>query len=78
MIGPGRLAEPERIAEAVLEELNPRRDLEGETVLVTAGPTQEPLDPVRFLSNHSSGKQGYAIAKALIEAGAATTLVASA
>src|SRR5437899_5996733 len=45
MIGPGRLAEPERIAEAVLEALNPLRDLEGETVLITAGPTQEPLDP---------------------------------
>ena len=43
--------------------------------LVTAGPTQEPLDPVRFISNHSSGKQGYAIARALAEAGADTTLV---
>src|ERR1700730_16312991 len=47
MVGPGRLAEPDLIAESVLEALNPLRDLEGETVLITAGPTQEPLDPVR-------------------------------
>src|SRR5258706_840483 len=46
MVGPGRLAEPQRIAEAVMAQLNPRRDLEGETVLITAGPTHEPLDPV--------------------------------
>src|SRR3954470_25043129 len=63
-IGPGRLAEPDRIAEAVFEALNPQRDLEGETVLVTAGPTQEPLDPVRYISNRSSGKMGYALAEA--------------
>lgn len=74
-VGPGRLAEPERIAEAVMGILRPRRDLEGETVLVTAGPTQEPIDPVRFLSNRSSGKMGYAIAEAAAERGAQVILV---
>jgi phosphopantothenoylcysteine decarboxylase/phosphopantothenate--cysteine ligase len=74
-VGPGRLAEPERIAEAVMGILRPRRDLEGETVLVTAGPTQEPIDPVRFLSNRSSGKMGYAIAEAAAERGARVILV---
>ncbi len=66
--GPGRLAEPERIAEVVAglsrHSNNLARDLEGETVLITAGPTQEPLDPVRFISNRSSGKMGYALAEA--------------
>jgi len=75
MVGPGRLAEPERIAAAVLEELNPRRDLEGETVLITAGPTQEPLDPVRYISNRSSGKMGYALAEAAAARGAQVILV---
>jgi phosphopantothenoylcysteine decarboxylase / phosphopantothenate---cysteine ligase len=75
MVGPGRLAEPERIAQAVLEELNPRRDLEGETVLITAGPTQEPLDPVRFISNRSSGKMGYALAQAAAARGADVILI---
>ena len=73
--GPGRLAEPERIARAVMEELNPRRDLEGETVLITAGPTQEPLDPVRYISNRSSGKMGYALAAAARARGASVILV---
>lgn len=73
--GPGRLAEPEQIARVVMEELNPRRDLEGETVLVTAGPTQEPLDPVRYISNRSSGKMGYAIAAAARARGASVILV---
>jgi phosphopantothenoylcysteine decarboxylase/phosphopantothenate--cysteine ligase len=73
--GPGRLAEPEGIAEAVMGILQPQRDLEGETVLVTAGPTQEPLDPVRFLSNRSSGKMGYAIAEAAAARGARVILV---
>jgi len=73
--GPGRLAEPESIARVVMEELNPRRDLEGETVLVTAGPTQEPLDPVRYISNRSSGKMGYAIAAAARARGATVILV---
>jgi len=74
-VGPGRLAEPERIAEVVMSVLRPRRDLEAETVLVTAGPTEEPIDPVRFLSNRSSGKMGYAIAEAAAERGARVILV---
>jgi len=75
MEGPGRLAEPEEIAQAVSAELNRRRDLEGETVLITAGPTQEPLDPVRFISNRSSGKMGYAMATAAAQRGARVTLI---
>jgi phosphopantothenoylcysteine decarboxylase/phosphopantothenate--cysteine ligase len=75
MVGPGRLAEPERIAAAVLEALNPLRDLEGETVLITAGPTQEPLDPVRYISNRSSGKMGYALAQTAAARGAQVILV---
>src|SRR5439155_23253054 len=75
MVGPGRLAEPERIADAVIAQLNPRRDLEGETVLITAGPTQEPLDPVRYISNRSSGKMGYALAAAAAARGAQVILV---
>ncbi len=75
MTGPGRLAEPETIAEAVARALSRRRDLEGETVLITAGPTQEPLDPVRFISNRSSGKMGYALAEAAAARGARVILV---
>lgn len=74
-IGPGRLADPFRIAEAVVAVLNPRHDLEGETVLVTAGPTQEPLDPVRYISNRSSGKMGYALAEAAANRGARVILI---
>jgi phosphopantothenoylcysteine decarboxylase/phosphopantothenate--cysteine ligase len=73
--GPGRLAEPERIADVVAGLSLQRRDLEGETVLVTAGPTEEPLDPVRFISNRSSGKMGYALAQAAAQRGARVTLV---
>jgi phosphopantothenoylcysteine decarboxylase/phosphopantothenate--cysteine ligase len=73
--GPGRLAEPERIADTVLLVANPRRDLEGETLLITAGPTQEPLDPVRFISNRSSGKMGYALAAAAAARGAHVILI---
>ena len=75
--GPGRMAEPHEIVAAVEKALATQATgpLSGMKALVTAGPTQEPLDPVRFLSNHSSGKQGYAVAKALAEAGASTTLV---
>ena len=73
-LGPGRMAEPGALLHAVQSMfLSPR--LAGLNVLVTAGPTREALDPVRFLSNHSSGKQGYAIAKAAAEAGARVTLV---
>ncbi len=79
MTGPGRLAEPETIAGIVAGIVaNPgsgRRDLEGETVLVTAGPTQEPLDPVRFVSNRSSGKMGYALAEAAAQRGARVILI---
>jgi len=75
MVGPGRLADPEAIAAAVERVGNPRRDLDGETVLITAGPTQEPLDPVRYISNRSSGKMGYALADAAARRGARVILV---
>lgn len=73
--GPGRMAEPLEILAAIENALLRAGPLSGRTALVTAGPTHEPLDPIRFLSNRSSGKQGYAIASALAEAGAQTTLV---
>lgn len=73
--GIGRLADPQRIANFVMSALDERRDLEGETVLVTAGPTREPLDPVRFISNRSSGKMGYAVAEAAAARGARVILV---
>jgi phosphopantothenoylcysteine decarboxylase/phosphopantothenate--cysteine ligase len=73
--GPGRMAEPEAICAAILSELRAKRRLAGKRALVTAGPTIEPIDPVRFLSNRSSGKQGYAIADALARLGAEVTLV---
>src|ERR1700730_8910398 len=110
MTGPGRLAEPDRIADLVASLTIPARDsndtrvtpetagapatdpaqnpapvaprvskgtqdLEGETVLITAGPTQEPLDPVRFISNRSSGKMGYALAEAAVARGARVVLI---
>src|SRR5258708_1759552 len=78
MVGPGRLAEPEEIAAAVLAASNgkkPRRDLEGEVVLITAGPTQEPLDGVRYVSNRSSGKMGYALAEEAAARGARGILI---
>jgi phosphopantothenoylcysteine decarboxylase/phosphopantothenate--cysteine ligase len=75
MTGAGRLASIEAISRAVFEALGIRDDLKGETVLVTAGPTEEPLDPVRFLSNRSSGKMGYAIAEAARRRGANVILV---
>jgi phosphopantothenoylcysteine decarboxylase/phosphopantothenate--cysteine ligase len=77
--GPGRLPEPQRIAEAVLARLRGGGPvpgpLRGFKAVVTAGPTREPLDPVRYLSNHSSGKQGYALAAALAKLGAEVRLV---
>jgi phosphopantothenoylcysteine decarboxylase/phosphopantothenate--cysteine ligase len=75
--GPGRMAEPEAILHAVLSLLALRsgRSLKGRRAVVTAGPTAEPIDPVRVLTNRSSGKQGYAIATALAELGAEVTLV---
>lgn len=72
--GTGRMSEPEEIWEAIRAALLDL-PLKGKTALVTAGPTYEPLDPVRFLGNRSSGKQGYAIATALAKAGADVTLV---
>ncbi|HLH00194.1 MAG TPA: bifunctional phosphopantothenoylcysteine decarboxylase/phosphopantothenate--cysteine ligase CoaBC [Bryobacteraceae bacterium] len=75
LTGPGRLAEPERIADVVAGLGLHRHELEGETVLITAGPTQEPLDPVRFISNRSSGKMGYALAQAAAARGARVILV---
>lgn len=75
-VGAGRLAEPMQIAERALALLTPpRRDFEGETVLITAGPTQEALDPVRFISNRSSGKMGYALAEDAARRGARVVLV---
>jgi phosphopantothenoylcysteine decarboxylase/phosphopantothenate--cysteine ligase len=75
MVGAGRLAEPPEIVAAVLSALGIVRDLAGETVLITAGPTREPIDPVRFLGNRSSGKMGYAIAEAATRRGAKVILV---
>ncbi|MEO0996335.1 MAG: bifunctional phosphopantothenoylcysteine decarboxylase/phosphopantothenate--cysteine ligase CoaBC [Pseudomonadota bacterium] len=72
-IGTGRMLEPAEIAEALLAE--PLPGLAGRTVLITAGPTREPLDPVRYLTNRSSGRMGYALAQAFREAGAAVRLV---
>ena len=75
MTGPGRLAEPEMIVAAIARAGVKRRDLEGETVLITAGPTQEPLDPVRYITNRSSGKMGYALADAAASRGARVILI---
>lgn len=75
MVGRGRLAELPTILDRIELILAPRRDLAGQVVLVTAGPTREPLDPVRFLSNRSSGKMGYAIAEAAAARGAHVILV---
>jgi len=72
--GAGRLADPERIADAVLS-LPARDDLADEHILITAGPTQEAIDPVRFISNRSSGKMGFAIAEAAVARGATVTLI---
>jgi phosphopantothenoylcysteine decarboxylase/phosphopantothenate--cysteine ligase len=73
--GPGRMSEPLEIVEAVAGALAPR-DLAGVPVLVTAGPTREALDPVRYLSNPSSGRMGFALAEAARDRGAAVTLIA--
>lgn len=73
--GVGRLASPAEILKSVIECLTSRSDLSGVTFLITAGPTQEPIDPVRFIANRSSGKMGYAIAQAAAERGASVVLV---
>ncbi|WP_026517817.1 bifunctional phosphopantothenoylcysteine decarboxylase/phosphopantothenate--cysteine ligase CoaBC [Butyrivibrio sp. MC2021] len=73
--GKGRMPEPEQLLEVCLHALRHERDMEGLNVLVTAGPTREALDPVRFLTNHSTGKMGYEVAKAAAARGAKVTLV---
>src|SRR5438874_1534648 len=73
--GKGRFPEPDAIVEAIRRALTPVRDLTGERLLVTAGPTREPIDPVRYISNRSSGKTGYRLAAAPLRRGAAVTRV---
>ena len=73
--GPGRLAEPEQIFQAIAAKLNPVLDFKGKTVLVTAGPTYEDIDPVRFIGNHSSGKMGIRIAEQAASRGANVILI---
>jgi phosphopantothenoylcysteine decarboxylase/phosphopantothenate--cysteine ligase len=75
MTGPGRLAENEAIVAAVIEALGASQDLAGETMLITAGPTREKIDPVRYLTNRSSGRMGYALAEAALRRGARVLLV---
>lgn len=74
-IGPGRMLEPDALAELTAKAFSTRL-LEGKRVLITAGPTREAIDPVRYISNHSSGKMGFALAQAAIDAGARVTLIA--
>ncbi len=76
-VGKGRLAEVDDIVSATLDELGVKRDLAGRSVMITAGPTVEPIDPVRYISNHSSGKTGYAIARAAALRGADVTLISA-
>jgi phosphopantothenoylcysteine decarboxylase / phosphopantothenate---cysteine ligase len=75
MVGAGRLAANETIVLAVLKALKAEPDLVGETVLITAGPTREPIDPVRYIGNRSSGKMGYALAEAALRRGAKVILI---
>ena len=72
---PGKMTEPDVIVEFALKYLAMKKDLEGKKVVVTAGPTKESIDPVRFISNHSSGKMGFALAKAAMLRGADVTLI---
>ncbi len=74
-MGLGRLAEVDDIVEAIISLAGPKRDFQGRKFLITAGPTQEAIDPVRFISNHSSGKMGYALARAARDRGGVVTLV---
>ncbi len=75
MIGPGRLAANESIVASVMQALGASQDLAGETVLITAGPTREKIDPVRYITNRSSGRMGYALAEAALRRGARVLLV---
>lgn len=74
-VGKGKMPEPEDIFDRIEAEIARKKDLAGRRILVTAGPTQEPIDPVRYITNHSSGKMGYAIAHAAMLRGAEVTLV---
>lgn len=76
LTGPGRMAEPEEILELIIGHFNQTNSMAGKNALVTAGPTYEPIDPVRFIGNHSSGKMGVALAKELAARGAMVQLVA--
>ena len=73
--GAGKMPEPETLLEWILQEIACEKDLSGKKILITAGPTQESLDPVRYLTNHSTGKMGYALAKCAARRGAEVTLV---
>ena len=75
LFGEGRMAEPEEIIDYISEHFFRKADLKGKSAIVTAGPTYEAIDPVRFIGNHSSGKMGFAIAEALFMAGANVTLI---
>ena len=75
LVGEGRMAEPEELIEILTKHFSENAILKGKKVLITAGPTQEAIDPVRFISNHSTGKMGYAIADKFAKAGAEVTLV---
>lgn len=75
MVGEGRLVEPERLLAVIRATLGRHGPLAGTHVVVTAGPTREPIDPIRFISNHSSGRMGYALAEAARDAGAQVTLI---
>lgn len=78
-VGAGRMLEPHQLVELISQQLNPPAQLlAGKTVTITAGPTREALDPVRFISNHSSGKMGYALAQAALDLGATVNLISGA
>lgn len=74
-VGRGKMSEPEEIFEHICLEICRKKDLKGKNILVTAGPTQEAIDPVRYVTNHSTGKMGYAVAKVAAQRGADVTLV---
>lgn len=74
-VGPGRMLEPLQLVDAVISTLSPPQDLAGVSIAITAGPTREAIDPVRYISNHSSGKMGFALAQAAAARGAKVTLI---
>lgn len=74
-VGPGRMLDPLTIVEMAAQHFSPVKDLQHLNIMITAGPTREPLDPVRYITNHSSGKMGFAIAAAAAQRGANVTLV---